>query len=129
MTAKHHLVLTACALMLTVGAANAGPCNTTGIGNGQQAANRSAQADQREEHAQPSGRAATAEHRQSRAAKRPRAECGAISEDDRPKSAVASPSKDRKLRPRWLIRAAETYGTRIALWSSPPSSSSRQSTR
>jgi len=54
MTAKHQLVMTACALILTAGVANAGPCNTTGIGNGQQAANRSAQADQRQEHAQPS---------------------------------------------------------------------------
>ena len=57
MTAKHQLAMTACALILTAGVANAGPCNTsqtTGIGDGQQAANRSAQADQRQEHAQPS---------------------------------------------------------------------------
>ena len=49
--------MTACALILTAGVANAGPCNTsqtTGTGDGQQAANRSAQADQRQEHAQPS---------------------------------------------------------------------------
>ena len=57
MIAKHQLVMTACVLILTAGVANAGPCNTnqtTGIGDGQQAANRSAQADQRQEHAQPS---------------------------------------------------------------------------
>ena len=54
MPAKHQLAMTACALILTAGVANAGPCNTNGIGNGQQAANRSAQADQRQEHAQPS---------------------------------------------------------------------------
>ena len=57
MTAKHQLVMTACALILTAGVANAGPCNnnqTTGIGDGQQASNRAAQADQRQEHAQPS---------------------------------------------------------------------------
>ena len=58
MTAKHQLVMIACALILTAGVANAGPCNspsqTTGIGDGPQAANRSAQADQRQEHAQPS---------------------------------------------------------------------------
>ena len=56
MTAKRQLTLTACALILTVGAANAGPCNTgqtTGVGNGQQAVNRSAQTNQRQEHAQP----------------------------------------------------------------------------
>lgn len=32
MTAKHQLAMTACALILTAGVANAGPCNTTGIG-------------------------------------------------------------------------------------------------
>jgi hypothetical protein len=54
MTTKNQLVMTACALILTAGVANAGPCNTsqtTGIGDGQQA--RSAQADQQQEHAQP----------------------------------------------------------------------------
>jgi hypothetical protein len=57
MTAKHQLVMTACALILSAGIANAGPCNTsqtTGTGDGQQAVNSAAQADQRHEHAQPS---------------------------------------------------------------------------
>lgn len=57
MTVKHQIAVSACALLLSAGIANAGPCNTnqtTGIGDGQQAANRSAQADQRQEHAQPS---------------------------------------------------------------------------
>jgi hypothetical protein len=57
MTAKHQLVITACALILSAGIANAGPCNTsqtTGTGDGQQTVNRAAQADQRQEHAQPS---------------------------------------------------------------------------
>ena len=57
MTARQQVVMTACALILTAGIANAGPCNTsqtTGIGDGQQAANRAAQVDQRQEHAQPS---------------------------------------------------------------------------
>jgi len=45
--------MTACALILTAGIANAGPCNTnqtTGTGDGQQAANKATQQD----HAQPS---------------------------------------------------------------------------
>jgi hypothetical protein len=56
MTAKHQLVITACALILSAGIANAGPCTnqTTGTGGGQQAVNRATQADQRQEHAQPS---------------------------------------------------------------------------
>jgi len=57
MIAKHQLVMTACALILSAGIANAGPCNTsqtTGTGDGQQAVNSAAQADQRQEHAQPS---------------------------------------------------------------------------
>ena len=57
MTAKHQLVMIACALILSAGVANAGPCNTgqtTGTGGGQQAASRAAQADQRQEHVQPS---------------------------------------------------------------------------
>jgi hypothetical protein len=57
MTTKHQLIITACALILSAGIANAGPCNTsqtTGKGDGQQAVNRAAQADQRQEHAQPS---------------------------------------------------------------------------
>ena len=29
MTAKHQLVMTACALILSAGIANAGPCNTS----------------------------------------------------------------------------------------------------
>lgn len=53
MTARHQLIMTACALILSTGIANAGPCNTTGTGDGQQAPNRAAQADQRQEHAQP----------------------------------------------------------------------------
>lgn len=55
MTAKHQLVITACALILSAGIANAGPCTnqTTGTGGGQQAVNRATQADQRQEHAQP----------------------------------------------------------------------------
>lgn len=57
MTTKHQFFMTACALILSAGVANAGPCNTgqtTGTGDGQQAANRAAQADQRQQHAQPS---------------------------------------------------------------------------
>jgi hypothetical protein len=56
MTAKHQLVITACALILSGGIANAGPCSnqTTGTGGGLQAVNRATQADQRQEHAQPS---------------------------------------------------------------------------
>ena len=57
MTAKYQVVMTACALILSAGVANAGPCNTsqtTGTGDGQQAVNRAAQADQRQEHVQPS---------------------------------------------------------------------------
>ena len=57
MTARHQVIMTACALILSAGIANAGPCNTsqtTGTGDGQQAVNRAAQADQRQEHAQPS---------------------------------------------------------------------------
>jgi hypothetical protein len=51
-----QLVMAAGALILSAGIANAGPCNTgqtTGTGQGQQAGNRAAQADQRQEHAQP----------------------------------------------------------------------------
>ena len=57
MTARHQVVMTACALILSAGIANAGPCNTsqtTGTGDGQQAANKATQQDQRQEHAQPS---------------------------------------------------------------------------
>ena len=53
---KYQFGMATFALILSVGIANAGPCNgsaTTGIGDGQQAANRAAQADQRQEHAQP----------------------------------------------------------------------------
>ncbi|HEY8671635.1 MAG TPA: hypothetical protein VIL63_12385 [Terriglobales bacterium] len=56
MTARHQLAISACALILSAGIANAGPCNTsqtTGTGAGQQAANRAAQVGQRQEHAQP----------------------------------------------------------------------------
>ena len=56
MTVNHQFVVTACALILSAGIANAGPCTnqTTGTGDGQQAPNRAAQADQRQQHAQPS---------------------------------------------------------------------------
>lgn len=57
MIAQHQLVLTACALVLAAGVAEAGPCNTihtTGTSEGQQTVNKAAQADQRQEHAQPS---------------------------------------------------------------------------
>ena len=56
MTVNHQIVVTACALILSAGIANAGPCTsqTTGTGDGQQASNRAAQADERQEHAQPS---------------------------------------------------------------------------
>lgn len=54
MTAKHQLAMTAFVLILTAGVAHAGPCNTTGTGDGQQTVNRAAQADQRQEHVQPS---------------------------------------------------------------------------
>jgi hypothetical protein len=54
MIAKFQLIVIACALFLTAGVANAGPCNTTGTGDGQQTVNRTAQANQRQEHGQPS---------------------------------------------------------------------------
>jgi hypothetical protein len=56
MIAKRPLGMAICALVMSAGMANAGPCNssgTTGIG-GSKATNRSAQAEQRQEHAQPS---------------------------------------------------------------------------
>jgi hypothetical protein len=54
MTARRQLAISACALILSAGIANAGPCNTsqtTGTGDGH-ALNRAAQADQRQQHAQ-----------------------------------------------------------------------------
>ncbi|MDB5611395.1 MAG: hypothetical protein JWP25_8295 [Bradyrhizobium sp.] len=61
MTAKHKLVVAACALtFLGIGVANAGPCNTgqtTGAASAdtrEQATNKASQQAQREEHAQPS---------------------------------------------------------------------------
>jgi hypothetical protein len=56
MAAKIQLVMTTCALILSAGAANAGPCNTktTGLGDSQPSPNKTAQIDQRQEHAQPS---------------------------------------------------------------------------
>ena len=59
MTTKHQPVLTAFVLILTGSIANAGPCNTsqtTGTGDGQQAANRAAQADQRQDMHGPGSR-------------------------------------------------------------------------
>jgi hypothetical protein len=61
MIAKDKLVVAACTLtFLSIGVANAGPCNTgqtTGAASAdtrEQAANKASQEAQREEHAQPS---------------------------------------------------------------------------
>src|SRR5450755_4220588 len=60
MTTKHQFFMTACALILSAGVANAGPCNTgqtTGTGDGQQAANRAAQQPSVAQQPQSTGKA------------------------------------------------------------------------